>query len=112
MLLPSLYVISLAPFLRMHRQPSLTRICLQEVPSDHTPSHVSLLHSVAGPSQGNPNIGHPENSGMSVAEDLEDLRVASRCLHKPGSRVDKVRVRRRDSGAVRELILLKIDDTM
>ncbi len=73
---------------------------------------MSLLHSVAGHSQGNPSIGHPENSGMPVAEDLEDLRVASRYLHKPGSRVDKVRVRRRESGAVKVLILLKIDDTM
>ncbi len=49
---------------------------------------------------------------MSVAEDLEDLRVASCYLHKPGSRVDEVRVRRRESGAVKVLILLKIDDTM
>ncbi len=96
----------------MHRQPSLPYICLQEVSHDHTPSHVSLLHSVAGYSQGNPSIEHPENSGMSVAEDLEDLRVASCYLHKPGSRVDEVRVRRRESGAVKVLILLKIDDTM
>jgi hypothetical protein len=49
---------------------------------------------------------------MSVVEDLEDLRVASRYLHNLGSRVDKVRVRRRESGAVKVLILLKIDDTM
>ena len=48
-------------------------------------------------------------SGMqvSVAEDLKNL--ASHYLHNPGSHVDKLRVKRFRSGAVKVLILLEID---
>jgi hypothetical protein len=96
--------------LHMHIQPSLRRLCLQEVSNDGPPGHVLPLLNVAGPSRGNPSIGHPVNSGMSVAEDIEDL--ASRCLHNPGSHVDKLRMKRSRSGDVKVLIQLEIDDTM
>ena len=46
---------------------------------------------------------------MSVGEDLKN--VASHYLHNPGSRVDKLRMRRSRSGAVKVLIVLEIDDT-
>jgi len=80
-----------------------------EVSNDSPPSHVPPLN-IAGPSRVNPSIGHPVNSGVSVAEDIEDL--ASRCLHNPSSHVDKLRMRRSRSGAVKVLILLEVDDTM
>ena len=47
---------------------------------------------------------------MSVGEDLKNL--ATQYLHNPGSHVDKLRMRRSRSGAVKVLILLEIDDTM
>ncbi|KAF8482429.1 hypothetical protein DFH94DRAFT_690645 [Russula ochroleuca] len=75
--------------------------------SDHPSSHVPLPHNIAGPSRGNPNTVH---FGTPVAEDLKNL--ASDYLHNPGSHVNKLRVRRSRSGAVKVLILLEIDDTM
>jgi len=99
-----------SPFLHMHIQPDLVRLCLQEVSNDSPPSHVPLSLDVAGPYRGNPSIGRPMNPGMSVAEDTKDL--ASRYLHNPGSDVDKLRVRRSRSGAVKVLIVLETDDTM
>jgi hypothetical protein len=96
----------------MHIQSSSLRLCLQEVSNDSPggpPGNVPPLN-VAGPSRGNPNFGHPVNSGMSVPGDIEDL--ASRYLHNPGARVDKLRMKRSRSGAVKALILLEIDDTM
>jgi len=77
--------------------------------NDGPPGHVHPLN-VAGPSRGNPSFGHPVNSGMSDPEDIEDL--ASRYLHNPGSHVDKLRMRRSRSGAVKVLIVLEIDNTM
>ncbi|KAI0281189.1 hypothetical protein BGY98DRAFT_1128963 [Russula aff. rugulosa BPL654] len=59
---------------------------------------------------GEPQHWTSVNSGMSVAEDIEDL--ASRCLHNPGSHVDKLRMKRSRSGDVKVLIQLEIDDTM
>ena len=98
------------PFRHVHMQPSLLRLCLQEVSHDGPPGHVPPL-DVAGPSRGNPRIGHLVNDpGMSVAEDIEDL--ASRYLHNPGSHVEKLRMRRSQSGAVKVLIQLEIDNTM
>ena len=44
---------------------------------------------------------------VSVAEDLKNL--ASHYLHNTGSHVDKLRMRRSRSGAVKVLILLEID---
>jgi hypothetical protein len=76
----------------MHIQPSLLRLCLQEVSNDGPPGHVP-----------------PVNSGMSVTEDIED--IANRYLHNPGSQVGKLRMRRSRSGAVKVLILLEIDNT-
>jgi len=105
---PTIFVVGVLPP-HMHIQPSLLRLCLQEVPNDGPPGHVSPLN-VAGPSRGNPNFGHPVNSEMSVADDIEDL--ASRYLYNSGSHVDKLRVRRSRSGTVKVLILLEIDDTM
>jgi len=80
---------------------------IPEVPNDGPSSHVPLPHNVSGPSRRNPSLGH---SGMSVIEDLED--VASRYLHNPSSHVDKLRMRRTHSGAIKVLILLVMDDTM
>jgi hypothetical protein len=108
---PAIFVsVLLPPFPYMYIQPSLLRICLQEVSNDSPPNHVLPPLNVAGPSRVNPSIGHPVNSGMSVAEDIEDL--ASRCLHNPSSHVDKLRMRRSRSGSVKVLILLEVDDTM
>ncbi|KAH9979157.1 hypothetical protein BJV77DRAFT_967652 [Russula vinacea] len=78
------------------------------VHNDHPPGHVSLLHNIAGPSRGNPNLIHFETS---VSEELKN--IASDFLHNPGSHVNKLRVRRSRSGAISKvLILLEIDDTM
>jgi hypothetical protein len=58
--------------------------------------------SVAGPSQGVP-------SEMSAVEGLR--QIASRYLHNPDSRVDKVRMKQsRRSGKVKVMILLEIDE--
>ena len=46
---------------------------------------------------------------MLIVEDLRNL--ASRYLHNPDSRVDKLRMRRSRSGVVKVLILLEIDGT-
>jgi hypothetical protein len=94
----------------VHIQLSLLRLCLWKVSNDGPPGHVPPPLSVAGPSRGNPSFGHPVNSGMPVAEDIEDL--ASRFLHNPGSHVDKLRMRRSRSGTVKVLIQLEIDNTM
>jgi hypothetical protein len=97
-------------FPRVHIiQPFLLCLYLQELRNDQPPSHFPPPHIIAGPSRGNPGLVH---SGimMSVAEDLKDL--ASHYLHNPGSHVDKLRMRRSRSGAVKVLILLEIDDTM
>ena len=100
----------LPPFAHMNIQPPLLRLCSQDVSNDGPPGHVLPPLDVAGPSRGNPNIRHPVNYGMSVTEGIEDL--ASRYLHNPGSRVDKLRFRQCQSGAVKVLIQLEIDDTM
>ena len=100
----------LPPFPHMHIQPSLLRLCSQEASNDGSPGNVLPHLNVAGPSYGNPNIGHPVNSGMSVTEGIEDL--ASRYLNNHGSRVDKLRFRQSQSGAIKVLIQLGIDDTM
>jgi hypothetical protein len=89
-------------------QSSLLRLCLQEVPNDGPPGHVPLPLNVAGPPRGDPSFGHPVNSWISVTEDTKNL--ASRYLYNPGSYVDKLRLRRSRSGAVKVLILLEIDD--
>jgi hypothetical protein len=95
------------PFHHMYIQPSLLRLCLQEVPNDGPPGHIPLPLNVAGPSRGNPSFAHPVNSGMSVIDDIEDL--ASRYLYNPGSHVEKLRVKQSRSGTVKVLILLEID---
>ena len=66
-------------------------------------SHVPLPHNVAGPFRGNPN---PVHFGMPVTDDLK--YIASRYLHSSGSYVDKLRVRRSRSGAVKVLVFLDI----
>jgi hypothetical protein len=61
---------------------------------------------VAAPSQGIPG---PVLPGMSAGEELR--RLANRYLHDPDSRIDRVRVRRsRQSGKVKVMILLELDD--
>jgi len=45
---------------------------------------------------------------MSVTEDVK--RLASQYLLSPGSRVDKLRMRRSRSGGFKVLILLEIED--
>jgi len=73
----------------------------QEMPNDGTISRAPSPN-VAGPSQGVP-------SRKSAVEDLRQL--ASRYLHNPDSRVDKVRMKQsRRSGKVKVMILLEIDD--
>ena len=103
-------LVRVLPRLFHHIQPSLRPFCLQGVSHDGPPGHVPPPLNVAGPSRGNASIGHPVNSEMSVAENLKDL--ASRCLHNPGSHVDKLRMKRSRSGDVKVLIQLEIDDTM
>ena len=51
------------------------------------------------------------HSGMSVTETLKK-DLASHYLHNPGSRVNDLSTTRSQSGAVRLLILLEIDDDM
>ena len=75
------------------------------MPNDRPPNHVPLPYNVAGPSRGNPSLVHP---GIPAADDLKIL--AGHYLHNPGSRVDKLRMRRSRSGAVKVLILLEVDD--
>jgi len=59
-----------------------------------------------GPTCGNTSL---VRSRMSVADDLKNL--ASHYLHNPSSHVDKLRMRRSRSGAVKVIILLEIDDS-
>lgn len=54
-------------------------------------------------------MGHPANPGMSVTEDMEDL--AGRYLHNPRSHVDKLRMKQSQSGCVKILIVLEIEDS-
>ena len=82
------------------------RVRLKEVPNDRLPSHIPLPPNVAGPSQENSSV----HSAMSVSEELKN--IASHYLRNPGSHVDKLRMKRCRSGAVKVLILLEIDDTM
>jgi hypothetical protein len=92
----------------MHGRPFLLRLWPQEAPNDRPPpSHGPLPHNIAGPSRGNPRLVHP---GMPAAEDLKNL--AGHYLHNPGSRVDKLRIKRSRSGAVKVSISLEIDGTM
>jgi hypothetical protein len=95
------------PFPRIHIQPFLLRLHLQEVPNDRPHSQFPLPHNTARPSRGNPSFVH---SGMSVGEDLKNL--ASYYLHDLGSHVEKLRMKRSRSGAVKVLILLEVDDVM
>jgi hypothetical protein len=78
------------------------------VPNNYPTGNIPLPHNVAGPSRGDPGLGH---SGMSVTENLKK-NLASHYLHNPGSRVNDLRMRRSRSGAVKVLILLEIDDDM
>ena len=66
--------------------------------------HIPLPINVAEPYRGDPSLGMPG------ADDLKNL--AGHYLHNPGSRIDKLRMRRSRSGAVKVLILLEIDDIM
>ncbi|KAI0299812.1 hypothetical protein BC826DRAFT_714082 [Russula brevipes] len=81
----------------------------QEFPNDGalTGSCVPLPHNAAGPSRGGLAPGHP---GISTDEDLK--RLARQYLLSFGSRVDKLRMRRSRSGALKVLILLEIEDMM
>ena len=107
---PAIFV-RVPPCLHMHAQPSSLCLCLQDVSNDvGPPGHVPPPLNVVGPSQGNPSFGHPVNSGMFVTENIENL--ASHYLHNPRSHVDKLRMRRSRSCAVKVLILLEIDDAM
>ncbi|KAI0281415.1 hypothetical protein BGY98DRAFT_958881 [Russula aff. rugulosa BPL654] len=81
---------------------------IPEVPNNYPASNIPLPHNVAGPSRGDPSLGH---SGMSVTENLKK-NLASHYLHNPDSRVNDLRMRRSRSGAVKVLILLEIDDDM
>ena len=47
---------------------------------------------------------------VSVGDDLKNM--ASHYLHSPGSHVDKLRMKRSRSGAIKVLIVLEIDDIM
>ena len=74
-----------------------------QVLNDTPTTRAPLLHHVSGSSEGN-------YSRISAAEDLKYL--ASQYLSRPGSRVDKLRMRRSRSGGVKVLILLEVEDKM
>ncbi|KAF8481711.1 hypothetical protein DFH94DRAFT_405090 [Russula ochroleuca] len=80
---------------------------IPEVPNDCAASHIPLPLNIAGADRGNASIVHPR---VSATDDLKNM--ASHYLHNPGSRIDKLRIRRSRSGAVKVLILLEVDDTM
>ena len=61
---------------------------------------------MAGPSRGDLSVVH---SGMSVTENLKK-NLASHYLHNPRSRVNDLRTKRSQSGSVKVLIVLEIDD--
>lgn len=75
--------------------------------NDTPPSRPPLLNHVLGPSEGHPI---PLHSRISAAEDLKHL--ASQYLLRPGSHVDKLRMRRSRSGGFKVLILLEVEDEM
>ena len=69
--------------------------------------HAPLPHNIAGSSLGEFSLVH---SGISAGEDLKSM--AGYYLHNSGSHVNKLRMKRSRSGAVKVLILLEINDTM
>jgi hypothetical protein len=73
------------------------------VPIDGPP-YAPLPHNVTGPFRRNPGLTH--YSEMLITDDLK--YTAIRCLYKPGSHVEKLRVRRSRSGAENVLISLDI----
>ena len=76
------------------------------MPNNCPTGNIPLPPNVAGPSRGGLNL---VDSGMSVTEDLKK-NLASHYLYNPGSRVKDFRMRRSQSGAVKVLILLEVDD--
>jgi len=78
----------------------------RQLPNDGPPSRIPHSDYVAGPSEGSFSAVH---SGMSVAEDLK--RLASQYLSRPGSHVDKLRMKRSRSGGLKVLILLEVEDS-
>jgi hypothetical protein len=76
-----------------------------QVLNDTPPGRPPLLHHVS--SEGHPI---PLYSRISAAEDLKHL--ASQYLFRPGSHVDKLRMRRSRSGGFKVLILLEVEDEM
>jgi hypothetical protein len=73
-----------------------------QVLNDTPPGRAPLLHHVS-------SEGHPIPR-ISAAEDLKHL--ASQYLFRPGSHVDKLRMRRSRSGGFKVLILLEVEDEM
>jgi len=78
-----------------------------ELPDDGALSRVPLSHNAAGPSRDSLVPVHP---GISTDEDLK--RLARHYLLSLASRVDKLRMKRSRSGALKVLILLEIEDMM
>ena len=75
-----------------------------QVLNDTPTSRAPLLHHASGSSEGNHIHLH---SRISAAEDLKYL--ASQYLFRPGSHVDKLRMRRSRSGGFKVLILLEVE---
>lgn len=96
-----------APFLAGTYSLSYCASKLQEVLDNRPPVHALLSHNIAGSSRGETSL---VQSRISAGEDLKNM--ADYYLHNPGSDVNKLRMKRSRSGAVKVLILLEINDVM